>query len=138
MLPPDYELEQFRIVRVLGEGGFGITYLAWNNKLDGPVAIKEYFPSQFAHRTDGITVAPKTAGDEDIYRWGYNKFFEEAQLLNKLRHNNIVHVIDVLPNINNTIYMVMEFLEGEPLSALIEKEKRIAESEWLPWLFSAL
>lgn len=136
MLPPDYELQEFRIVRTLGEGGFGITYLAWDNVLDGPVAIKEYYPSQFANRPDGITVAPRNAESEALYKWGYDKFYEEAQLLSKLRHNNIVSVRRVL-KANETLYLVMEFLEGEPLSSFIEKEGRIPEGEWMSW-FHAL
>ncbi len=135
MLPPEYKLQEFSIVRLLGEGGFGITYLAWDNELDGPVAIKEYYPSQFSKRTDGVRVAPKTKEDEPLYQWGYDKFFEEAQLLSKLRHNNIVSIRRVLKE-NNTLYLVMEFLDGEPLSALIEKEGKISESEWLSWLFA--
>ncbi|MFK7914707.1 MAG: protein kinase [Pseudomonadales bacterium] len=133
MLPPDFELQEFRIVRELGTGGFGITYLAWDNVLDGAVAIKEYFPSLYAHRPDGVAVEPKPGEAEAVYQWGYDKFFEEAQLLSRLRHNNIVGVRRVF-KANNTLYLVMEFLEGEPLSSLIAKEGNIAEAEWLSWL----
>lgn len=67
-LPSGCRIDEYEIVRVLGMGGFGITYLAFDHMLDGPVALKEYFPADVAERTDGLRVAASTAGQE-IFDW---------------------------------------------------------------------
>lgn len=137
MLQPGLRLNEYEIIRVLGEGGFGVTYLAFDHTMDGPVAIKEYYPSDYAYRPDGTSVAPKSGEAETVYRWGYEKFIEEAKLMSRLRHRNLVQVRRYF-EAHNTVYLVMEYLEGEPLSSVVRDGGPLTESEWQPWLKALL
>jgi serine/threonine protein kinase len=101
----------FRIERMLGAGGFGITYLADEIALHRRVTIKEYFPSDFAARAGGIEAAPRSQDCAGDYRWGLDRFIEEAQTLAKFDHPNIVRVYRYF-RANNTGYMVLHFEEG--------------------------
>lgn len=106
----------YRIDRVLGAGGFGITYLADEIALARAVTIKEYFPSDFAARADGREAAPRSQDCAGDYRWGLDRFIEEAQTLAKFNHPNIVRVYRYF-RANNTGYMVLHFEEGQSLKA---------------------
>ncbi len=109
----------YRIERVLGAGGFGITYLADELALNRPVTIKEYFPSDFAARSDGSEAAPRSEQCAGDYRWGLDRFIEEAQTLAKFSHPNIVRVYRYF-RANNTGYMVLHFEEGQSLKAWLK------------------
>lgn len=114
-LPSGTELVgDYRIERVLGAGGFGVTYLADEIALSRAVTIKEYFPSDFAARADGVEAAPRSQGSEGDYKWGLDRFIEEAQTLAKFNHPNIVRVYRYF-RANNTGYMVLHFEEGKSL-----------------------
>ncbi len=122
-LPADYRLGEYTIESVLGQGGFGITYLARDTKLSSQVAIKEYFPQAFAARQEQSTIVPRTYSNpsaEENYRWGLQEFLKEAQALAKFKHNNIVRVLRFL-EANGTAYMVMEYEEGESLAEHLRK-----------------
>lgn len=119
-LPVGYELQGYRIERVLGRGGFGITYLASEAKLERQVAIKEFLPAEFAYRENDHTVIPVSKEAGEIYSWGLTRFLDEARTLAKFLHPNIVHVNSLLEQ-NNTAYMVMKFEEGDSLSSVFEK-----------------
>ena len=84
-LPAGFRLGEYRIERYLGSGGFGITYAAIDENLNRRVAIKEYLPKAFAMRgaDDRVTVA--TAEDEVDFRWGLDRFLDEARALGALR-----------------------------------------------------
>lgn len=117
-LPVNYRLEEYVIERVLGVGGFGITYLAGDTRLGAKVAIKEYFPQAYAHRDQTRTIHPNSqgdSGDAENYRWGLQEFLKEARALAQFKHANIVRVLRFL-EANGTAYMVMEYEEGESLS----------------------
>lgn len=109
----------YRIERVLGAGGFGITYLAEEVALDRCVTIKEYFPSDFAARTSTAEAAPRSQDCASDYRWGLDRFIEEAQTLARFSHPNIVRVYRYF-KANNTAYMVLHFEEGQSLKAWLK------------------
>ena len=92
-LPSGTELAgDYRIDRVLGAGGFGVTYLAEEMALSRQVTIKEYFPSDFAARTKEADACPRSQGCEGDYKWGLERFIEEAQTLAKFNHPHIMRV----------------------------------------------
>ncbi|TXL74435.1 hypothetical protein FHP25_16855 [Vineibacter terrae] len=123
-LPPRHALHEYRIERVLGHGGFGITYLAVDSTLRKKVALKEYLPAQFAVRVEGATVMPRTRRLADDYRWGLERFLDEARTLARFRHVNIVPVLRFF-EANGTAYIVMEYEEGRPLAALLAGPGRL-------------
>ena len=104
----------YRIERVLGAGGFGVTYLARETDLDRFVTIKEYFPTDFASRQGDLEAVPRTQGSTEDYQWGLDRFIDEARTLGKFNHPNIVRVYRYF-RANNTAYMVLHFEEGQSL-----------------------
>jgi len=119
-LPSGFHLYEYRIQSVLGHGGFGITYLAWDTHLEKEVAIKEYLPVEFAVRQGEATVTPRSTGDEEDYFWGLERFLKEAQTLAMFRHPSIVPVFRFF-EANGTAYIVMEYVTGDSLSAVMKK-----------------
>ncbi|HKA38319.1 MAG TPA: serine/threonine-protein kinase [Burkholderiales bacterium] len=118
-LPRGYALHEYRIDSVLGAGGFGLTYLATDSNLHLKVAVKEYLPSDFASRgEDSTTVLPKSVDATESFQWGLRRFMDEARTLASFRHPSIVRVMRFF-EANRTGYMVMEFVEGKPLSEWI-------------------
>lgn len=106
-------LGEYAIEGLLGSGGFGITYLAHDLRLDTPVAIKEYFPANLAYRV-GSTVAVRPDGIVGGYDWGMEKFLHEASSLARLQHPNIVGVRRLF-KANSTAYMTLDFVDGPSL-----------------------
>jgi serine/threonine protein kinase len=112
LLPPRTILrEQYLIGRALGHGGFGITYLAWDIGLEIRLAVKEFMPAGVAGRTDRIKAMPLADTAKEEYEWGLERFLEEARVLKKSHHPNIV-AIDTVFRDNGTAYLVMEYLDG--------------------------
>lgn len=119
-LPDGTELVgDYRIERVLGAGGFGITYLADELALERRVTIKEYFPSDFAARANQRDASPRSQGCAGDYRWGLERFIEEAQTLARFNHPHIVRVYRYF-QANNTAYMVLHFEEGQSLKGWLK------------------
>ncbi len=113
-LPTGTQIAEFRIIDVLGVGGFGITYKAEDTRLGRLVAIKEFLPVELAARgTDSKTVMARTNVSND-YQYGLTKFLDEAKTLAKFNHPNIVRVHTFLET-NGTAYLVMEYVEGQAL-----------------------
>ena len=120
-LPVGYQLGEYTIQSVLGQGGFGVTYLAHDKNLNSLVALKEYFPESYAERDRNSIIHPRAGGDNsdaEIYQWGLQEFLKEAQALARFKHNHIVRVLRYL-EANGTAYMTMEYEEGESLSAYL-------------------
>ena len=136
-LPALSRLHWYVVERVLGQGGFGITYLARDTNLDQPVAIKEYLPVDVATRMGDSTIRSRTEDLRDRYRWGLDRFIQEARTLARFDHPNIVRVQSVF-EFNNTAYMVMRFEKGMTLSALLDRRGTLPERELLRILLPIL
>ncbi len=114
----------FVIERVLGAGGFGITYLAKETALNRPVTIKEYFPSDFAARKDGCEAVPRSQESAPDYSWGLERFVDEAKILARFNHPHIVGVHRYFRE-NNTAYMVLHYEEGQSLKSWLQGLGRV-------------
>ncbi len=137
-LPEGTELVgDYRIKRVLGAGGFGITYLADEIALDRQVTIKEYFPSDFAARATEMDAAPRSQNCSEDYSWGLERFIDEAQALAKFDHPNIMRVYRYFRT-NNTAYMVLHFEEGQSLKSWLTKLRRAPRQNELDDIVSKL
>ena len=120
---------KYRIERVLGQGGFGITYLATQDILERKVAIKEFFMRDFCTREgDTSTVSlGNTANRETMERY-MAKFLKEARIISELSHPNIIRIYDIFRE-NNTAYYVMEYIEGQSLSEYVKSRGPLSEKE---------
>jgi len=136
-LQPQYRMHWYTIERVLGQGGFGITYLARDTNLDQLVAIKEYLPVEVATRRPDSTVRSRSDGQRERYRWGLDRFIQEARTLARFDHPNIVRVHSVFEH-NGTAYMVMRFEEGDNLGAVLERRGTLPERDLLRILLPVL
>jgi serine/threonine protein kinase len=136
-LQPQYRMHWYTIERVLGQGGFGITYLARDTNLDQLVAIKEYLPVEVATRRPDSTVRSRSDTQRERYRWGLDRFIQEARTLARFDHPNIVRVHSVF-EFNGTAYMVMRFEEGDNLAALLERRGTLPERDLLRILLPVL
>ncbi len=124
-LPSGFSLLEYRIESVLGTGGFGLTYLATDANLNLKVALKEYLPGDFAARNADNTIEPKSDSVKDSFQWGLQRFMDEAKTLASFRHPHIVRVMRFF-EANHTGYMVMEFVEGQPLPDWIAMRRPLA------------
>lgn len=125
-LPPGYGLGVYTIQKSLGQGGFGITYLAYDSSLETEVVIKESLPAMFAGRsTDTQQVFTLSRSSED-FSWARERFLMEARTLAKLNHRNIVRVMRVFEALG-TAYYVMPYLGGSSLDKVLENEGPLPE-----------
>ena len=127
-LPAGSRLHWYVLERVLGQGGFGITYLAHDTNLDRPVAIKEYLPAEIARRRSDGSAWPHSDTLAKRYAWGLERFLLEARTLARFDHPNIVRVLSVF-EANNTAYMVMRFEEGEDLATQLERRGTLPQRQ---------
>ena len=103
---------RYLLGRVLGQGGFGITYLAWDESLKARVAVKEYMPGELATRLEHRQVVVRTAARQEEFAYGQERFREEARILAKfMGQPNIAGVTDYFDE-NGTSYFVMDYIEG--------------------------
>ena len=127
-LPQGTRIRDFEFHRVLGHGGFGITYLGWNVTLDIPVAIKEYLPTDLAARKGDQSVVPQSSQVVSDFQWGLERFLDEARTLARLQHPNIVRVHQYF-EAHGTAYIAMDYVEGEDLSAYLTRKGTLQEAE---------
>ena len=120
-------LAEYRIDRVLGSGGFGITYYAWDTNIDKPVAIKECLPGDFAVRDNADMVHAKSSGDAADFRKFLKDFLQEARVLARFEHPH-VNKVHRFFQANGTAYMVLEYIDGETLSAVLRRDKRLSRA----------
>ena len=127
-LPQGHRLQEYELVRVLGFGGFGMTYLGFDHNLDKAVAIKEYLPSDTATRTADHSVAPQASEFRGDFQWGLERFLDEARTLARFDHRHIIKVHRFF-EAHGTAYIVMEYAEGETLSAFLTRKGTLSEAE---------
>lgn len=131
--------DRYIIGKVLGYGGFGVTYIAWDGKLQQKVAIKEYLPGEFSTRMPGQSHVRVFGGDKsEQFRDGLKKFIEEAKNLAKFQNEpGIVKVFDSFED-NDTAYIAMEYLDGETLTDYLKREKTIHEDKAVEMLMPVM
>jgi serine/threonine protein kinase/peptidoglycan hydrolase-like protein with peptidoglycan-binding domain len=121
-LPPGTRLRNYELISVLGQGAFGITYLARDTLLGRELAIKEYLPTALALREGGTTVVPRSTQLAEDFVWGRERFLDEARTLVTLESvPAVVRVYDYL-EANGTAYMVMALARGETLEQRLRRE----------------
>ena len=118
MLAGGSDIRNFRIIRTLGQGGFGITYLVQDTILFKDFAMKEYFPRDFALRS-GASISP-LSDQVDNFIWGKERFLDEARTLARFTHPNIVGVNQIFEE-NNTAYIILDYQSGRSFSAWLEE-----------------
>lgn len=139
-LQPGYILkDRYLIGRSIGAGGFGVTYIAWDNVFDKKVAIKEYFPSDFATRIQGTTEVCAYDGEKTYqYEAGLKSFVEEAMRLAKLNQlPNIVHIYDSFVY-NCTAYIIMDYVEGKTLKDILKERGPLPYEEVIKYVVPVL
>ncbi len=136
-LPAGFKLLWYEIRAILGQGGFGITYLAHDTNLDQLVAIKEYLPVLCATRGTANSVVPISQASDDDYQWGLGRFLEEGRVLAKFDHQAVVRVHSVFEALE-TAYLVMRYENGETLGALLKREPRVDEPRLRAILFDVM
>ena len=140
-LPPDTMIGGYRIVRKVAAGGFGVVYLAVDPE-GQQLAIKEYLPSSLVSRAPGAllpTIAPEKLS---LYRLGLKSFFEEGRALAQISHPSVVSVMNFFRE-NETVYMVMNYLEGASLQDFIvtareQKKSKVFRESTIRSLFDEI
>src|SRR3981081_3229655 len=120
-LPSGTRLRNYELISVLGQGAFGITYLARDTQLGRELAIKEYLPTSLALREGGTTVVPRSTQLAEDFVWGRERFLDEARTLVTLENvPAVVRVYDYL-EANGTAYMGMALARGETLEQRLRR-----------------
>lgn len=136
-LPVGTRLREFEITRLLGQGGFGIVYLAYDHSLHREVAVKEYMPASLAARGDNTTAVVKFSRYEETFQAGLRGFLEEARLLAQFDHPSLVKVYRYWED-NGTAYMVMPFYQGVTLEEKLALMSSPPDEAWLKKLLIQL
>ena len=119
---------KYRILGILGQGGFGITYLAEQTALCRKVAIKEFFMKDLCNRDETSSfVSVPSVGSKDLVERFKQKFLKEARLIASFGNSHIIKIHDVFEE-NGTAYYVMEYLEGKSLKALVDENGALPEA----------
>jgi serine/threonine protein kinase len=128
-LPDGTLVESFEIRRILGTGGFGVTYLGFDKSLERDVAIKEYFPQGIAVRKAGdTTLGPNSSDTEEPFQYGLTRFLDEARVLARFSHPSVVRVHRFL-EANGTGYLIMDFEEGRSLWQVLRLKESLEERQ---------
>ena len=123
-LPVGYRFNEFEIKEVIGGGGFGIVYRAWDHQLERTIAIKEFMPSSLAVRGEDMTLVLRSERFGKAFSAGLNSFIQEARLLARFNHPNLLHVLRFWVQ-NDTAYMGTLFYSGTTLSRLREEKPEL-------------
>ena len=136
-LPIGTRLGEFEVRGLVGEGGFGIVYLAYDHSLERSVALKEYMPAQLAQREGGLSVLVKSPRYEETFALGLRSFVNEAKLLAQFDHPSLVKVYRFW-EANGTAYMAMQYYEGVTLKEALRRMGRAPDEPWLMGLLIQL
>ncbi|MDE6511466.1 MAG: serine/threonine protein kinase, partial [Muribaculaceae bacterium] len=124
----------YRIEKVLGQGGFGITYLAVDLNLDRYIAIKEFFPKDYCDRDDATShVTLGTQGSKDFVNRLKAKFLKEARNIARFDNPNIIRIHAAFEE-NDTAYYVMDYIEGQTLAEIVRNTGPIPEAKALEYI----
>lgn len=125
---------KYKIEKVLGQGGFGITYLAIQELLDRKVCIKEFFFKEYCERDEATShVTLGTQSNREMVERFMNKFLKEARTISQLHHPNIIQIYDIFKE-NNTAYYVMEYIEGESLADMVKRQGALPETKAVEYI----
>lgn len=130
-------LNDFEITGVLGEGGFGIVYLAFDHSLQRTVAIKEYMPGTLAGRAGDDSVAVRAERHKITFDAGLKSFINEARLLAQFDHPSLVKVYRFWEK-NKTAYMAMRHYHGDTLKDIIKNRPELITEAWLKFIFKQI
>jgi serine/threonine protein kinase len=137
VLPAGTRLGEFEVLGLIGEGGFGIVYLAFDTSLGRNVALKEYMPSALAARVSATQVRVKSERHESTFRAGLQSFINEARLLAQFDHHSLVKVYRFW-EANGTAYMVMPLYQGVTLKQALKAMHHPPDEAWLRTLLAPL
>jgi len=130
-------LGEFEVTRTIGEGGFGIVYLAWDHSLDRKVALKEYMPTSLAYRAGPTDIKPRSERHRETFEAGLKSFINEAKLLAQFDHPSLLKVYRFW-EANGTAYMVMPFLEGATVRDSVRAMPTPPGETWILGLLAPL
>ncbi len=136
-LPPGTQLDCYRLIKLIGSGGFSLIYLAEDEDSHDEVAIKEYFPKRFGHRLRRGRVTVNDAEKHKSFERGRRLFYQEADILARLDHPNIVRVRNCFLA-NNSAYLVMDYEPGKNLGRYIKKRNGNLSTNFLMTVFPPL
>ena len=136
-LQPGVRLGEFEILSVIGIGGFGIVYLAYDHSLQRKIALKEYMPSSLAARSTQLHVTVKSERDAETFNAGMRSFINEAQLLAQFDHPSLLKVYRFW-EANDTAYMAMPYYEGPTLTKTLRGRNSPPDEAWLRSLLAPL
>lgn len=136
-LPIGHRLHEFEIEGLVGEGGFGIVYLARDTQLHRTVAIKEYMPSSLAARAGDLSVTVRSERHRETFTLGMRSFVNEARLLASFDHPALIKVYRFWEE-NGTAYMVMPFYQGPTLKTWLREQPKPPDEAWLKGVLSPL
>ncbi|TCS35955.1 serine/threonine protein kinase [Paucimonas lemoignei] len=137
VLPVGTHLGEFEIKALIGEGGFGIVYLAYDHSLERLVALKEYMPSGLASRTTRMAVSVRSQKKLDTFTAGLKSFINEARMLAQFDSPSLVKVHSFWEG-NGTAYMVMPYYEGVTLKQALQSHKIKPTEGWIRMLLADL
>ncbi|MDP2005652.1 MAG: protein kinase [Rubrivivax sp.] len=136
-LPPGTRLGEFEVLSLLGVGGFGIVYLAFDHALEREVAVKEYMPASLAGRTETLHVSVRSQSDADTFALGLRSFVNEARLLARFDHPSLLKVHRFW-EANGTAYMAMPVMRGRTVKEVRAQMTQPPGEAWLRGLLTPL
>ncbi|WP_310733104.1 serine/threonine protein kinase [Rubrivivax rivuli] len=136
-LPPGTRLGEFELLSLLGVGGFGIVYLAFDHALEREVAVKEYMPASLAGRTETMHVSLRSQSDAETFALGLKSFVNEAKMLARFDHPSLLKVHRFW-EANGTAYMAMPVMRGRTLKEVRAQLGVAPDEAWLRALLTPL